>query len=128
MAGITNEGTVNSLVAAQVPDDYTRPTVSTFTDYKYVYSVVLSVLKVTVDDADPATTMAAIIAEAAIGITKQVDDILAEDFLATRTVTAYTDWISYKTNMQPILKDDPILTDAVTNYECTVKIYIKTAA
>jgi len=128
MAGITNEGTVNSLVAAQVPDDYTRPTVSTFTDYKYVYDVVLSVLKVTVDDADPATTMAAIIAEGTIGITKQVDDILAEDFIAARTVTAYTDWISLKTNMQPILKDDPILTDVVTNYECTVKIYIKTAA
>ena len=128
MAGITNNGCVNSLPAAQLPTGYTIPTVTTFTDYKYVYTIVMDVLKVTVDESDPAVTMLAIIENVTIGIEKQVDDILAEDFLATRTVTAYSDWTNFQTNMTPILGTDELLTDAVTNYECTVKIYIKTAA
>lgn len=125
MAGITNNGTKNSLNSRFVPDDYTRPTVTEFADEQLIYDVVFTILKVTVDDSDPATTMAAIIADATIGITKQVDDYLAATFIASQTVTAWTDWISYETNMTPILKDDPLLTDAVTNYLCTVKIYIK---
>ena len=128
MAGITNNGCVNSIPSAQKPSDYTDPTVTTFTDYKYVYTIVMDVLKVTVDESDPATTMTAIIENVTIGIEKQVDDILAEDFLATRTVTAYSDWTGFSTNMSPELATDDILTDAVTNYNCTVKIYIKTAA
>ncbi len=122
---ITNNGTKNSLPAAQVPDDYTRPTVTEFTDHQLVYDVVFSVLKATVDETDPATTMAAIIADATIGITKQVDDYIAAVFIATRTVTVWVDWRTFQTNLTPILKDDVLLTDAVANYECTVKIYIK---
>jgi len=124
---ITNNGTVNSLVNSQVPDDYTRPTVTTFTDYEYVRNLSLSVLKVTVDDADPATTMAAIIEDVTIGITKQVDDILAADFLASATVTAYADWTVLSTNLTGVTKSDPLLTDAAANFICTVKLYIKAA-
>ena len=125
MAGITNNGTKNSLVAGQIPTGYTRPTVTEFSDEQLIYDVVFSVLKVTVDESDPAVTMAAIIADATIGITKQVDDYLAATFIASQTVTAWTDWTALKTNMSPVSGTDPYLTDVVTNYECTVKIYIK---
>ena len=122
---IINNGTKNSLIANQVPDDYTRPTVTTFTDYEYLRTLSLSILKITVDEADPATTMAAIIANATIGITKQVDDILAATFVATKTVTAYSDFTALTTNLTGVLKTDPLLTDALANYVCTVKLYIK---
>ena len=127
MAGITNNGTKNSLPAAQIPSGYTRPTVVEV-DGKYVYRIVLDVLKVTVDEATATATMTAIIANGTIGITKQVDDIIADDYLATRTVTIWTDWVALKTNMSPVLADDEFLTDAVTNYECTIDIHILTAA
>lgn len=125
---ITNNGVKNSLPTAQIPSGYTRPTVTEFTDYKYVYSVVLDVLKVTVDEPVASTTMTAIIENATIGLEKQIDDILAEDFIGTRTVTAWADWTAFDTNMTATKGTDPLLTDAATNYQCTVKIYIKTAA
>jgi hypothetical protein len=124
---ITNAGTVNKLLSIQVPSDYTRPTVTTFADYDYVRDITLTVLKETVDEADPATTMAAIISNATIGITKQIDDILAADYIATRTVTAYTNWTDLTTNLTGVTKTDPLLTAAVASYVCTVKLYIKTA-
>lgn len=125
---ITNNGTVNSLSAGKVPTDYAVADASSFSDYMYVYTVTLSVLKATVDVSDPSTTMQAIIEDVTVGIDKQVDDILAADFIASRTVTAYTDWLDVTTNMTAVTRTDPFLTDAVTNYLCSVKIYIKTAA
>lgn len=127
MAGITHNGTKNSLPAQQIPTGYTRPTV-TEVDGKYVYRVVLDILKVTVDESTAVASMEGIIDNGSIGIDKQVLDIVAEDYLDTRTVTVWTDWIALKTNMSPILADDEFLTDAVTNYECTIDIHILTAA
>ena len=92
MAGYTNAGTKNSIPSAQIPTGYTRPTVVETQDYKFVYTLTLSVLKVTVDEAVAATTMTAIIENVTIGISKQVDDIVALDFDSDRQIDYYTVW------------------------------------
>jgi len=120
---ITNNGTVNNLHISLLPSGYTRPTVTTFTDYEYVNDLSLTVLKATVENATASTTMANIIANATIGITKQITDILAADYLATATVTAYASLDSLSTNMAT----EVWLDDTAVSYTCTVKLYVKTA-
>lgn len=124
---ITNNGVRNLLPAAQLPDDYTKPDVAVFSDYEYRRTLKLSVAKATVENADPATTIGNIIGDATVGVKKQVDDILAADYLATATVTAYADLVSLGNNMQSMDKDSPALTDAAAAYEATVVLYVKTA-
>lgn len=124
---ITNNGTKNSLVADHLPSGYTRPTVTTFTDYEYVRDLTLSVLKATVENATPATTMANIIANGTVGITKQIDDILAADFLSSATVTAYADWIKISHNLATISGTGDYLDNIAMSYVCTVKLYVKAA-
>lgn len=124
---IVNNGTVNSLTQNEIPTGYTRPTVTTFTDHEYERTLTLSVLKATVENADPAITMANIIANATIGITKQIDDILAADYLATATVTAYADLIGLSNNFASVNGLAPYLTNVATSYVCSVKLYVKAA-
>ena len=124
---ITNNGTKNSLPEDDLPTGYTRPTVTTFADYEYVRNLTLSVLKSTVENATPATTMANIIADATIGITKQIDDILAADFLGSATVTAYADWVSISHNLATISGAGDYLDNIAFSYECTLKLYVKAA-
>lgn len=124
---ITNNGTVNSLTDNEVPAGYTRPTVTTFTDWTDEGTRVLTVLKATVENATATTTMANIIADAAIGITKQVTDILAAERLASATVTAYADLIGLTNNFSDINGAGVYLQATAASYQCTVKIYTKTA-
>jgi hypothetical protein len=123
---ITNNGTTVNLPLNQVPSDYTYPTVTTFTDHEYSRTLTLNVLKSTVENADEATTLGAIITNASIGITKQVDDILAADYLATATVTAYADWVGLAHNIAPNDSSD-FLNNTAVSYVCTVNLYVKTA-
>jgi len=106
---IVNNGTVNSLDATLLPSGYTRPTVTEISDYDYIKEVDLSVLKGTVENSTKSTTMTNIISNGTVGISKQVDDILAADYLASATVTAYTDWWKVSDN----------------TYVCSVRIYVK---
>lgn len=124
---ITNNGTKNSLKPSQLPTGYSVPSLTTFTDYEYVNTLSLTVLKATVDESSAATTMAAIISNATIGITKQIDDILAGDFLATATVTAYADWTGLSNNFVNVRGSGDFLTNTAASYTCTVKLYIKTS-
>jgi len=123
---ITNNGVVNSLPADLLPSGYTRPTVTTFTDWEYKRELTLSVAKATVENATKATTMANIIGNASIGITKQIDDILAADFDATDTVTAYVDWYKLETNI-PVNTSNDLLNDTAVSYVCSVRLYVKVA-
>lgn len=123
---ITNNGTVNSLPDSQIPTGYTRPTVTTISDYDYVSDLSLTVLKSTVENATKATTMTNIITDAAIGITKQITDILAADYLATATVTAYADLTGIDHNISPVSTSDFYNATAVS-FTCTVKLYVKAA-
>lgn len=122
---ITNSGTRNSLAANQLPDGYALPVVTTFADHHYVRTIELSIAKATVQNADPATTMENIIANATVGVTKQVTDILAGDYLAAATVTAYADLVALRNNIQSMLAGSPAYTDAAVAYIATVNIYVK---
>jgi len=121
---IVNNGTVNSLPESKIPTGYTRPTVTEISDYHYVRDITLTVLKSTVENATPATTMANIIADAAIGITKQITDILALDFLGTATVTAYADLTDISNNITPTATTD-FYNDTAVSFDCVVKLYVK---
>ena len=122
---IVNNGTKNSLPSGSIPSGYTRPTVTTFTDFQYSRALTLSVLKSTVEAAAGSDTMAAIIANATIGITKQIDDILAADYLATATVVAFADLVSITNNFSGVTGTDAYLTNVAASYEVTVNLYVK---
>ena len=123
---IVNNGTVNSLDSSLLPSGYTRPTVTEISDYHYVYELDLSVLKATVENSTKSTTMTNIISNATVGITKQVDDILAADYLASATVTSYTDWWKVSDNTELNTTSD-FFSDTATSYVCSVRIYVKAA-
>lgn len=116
---ISNLGAINELPASQLPSGYTKPVVATFTDYEYVRSVTLNVLKATVEAASASATMTAIFNNATVGINKQIVDIIAADYLATAAVTTYGSLISLALNTEDYLTNAPV------NYKCVVKIYVK---
>ncbi len=122
---IVNNGTVNSLSTNEKPSGYSDPVVTTFTDHEYINDVTLSVLKSTVETATGAATMAAIIANATIGITKQCLDIVTADFIAASTVVMYTDWTGLSHNLAAINGAGNYLKDTAMSYTCTVRIYVK---
>lgn len=124
---ITNNGTKNSLSENTLPAGYSLPVVTTFADEEYVRELDLTVLKSAVENADPAVTMANIISDAAVGITKQVDDILAGDYLATATVTAFADIVALSNNYASIKGDGDFLTNTANHYKVKVMMYVKTA-
>ena len=122
---IVNNGTKNSLTSNELPSGYTRPTVTEIADYQYSRSLSISVLKATVETATGAATMAAIIANATVGITKQVTDILAADYLASATVTAYADLVGLTHNISANNGAGDYLKNTAVSYVCTVNLYVK---
>ncbi|MBV1952601.1 MAG: hypothetical protein KUG64_10470 [Cycloclasticus sp.] len=123
---ITNNGTEVNLQANKIPTGYSLPSVTTFTDYEYKNELILSVDKSTVENATATTTLANILANGTVGITKQIDDILAADYLASATVDAYASLNSIDNNINAGIISDFYNADAVT-YECSVTLYVKTA-
>lgn len=125
---ITNNGTKNSLGAGKIPTGYTRPTITTFTDWEYKRTLTLSVLKSTVENATNSTTMTNIFNNATIGLDKQIIDIIAADYLATATVTTYADLTSLTTNISNESSGNGTwLDDTAVSYVATVDLYVKTA-
>lgn len=123
----TNRGTKVSAPDEQVPTGYTRPTITTVDDYMYKIRVVLSVLKSTVQNATKVTTMANIIGDAAIGVTKQVTDLMALDYISTRTVTFHSDIVAI-TDLNPPQASGNFFGSTANSYVVTVDVFIKTAA
>ena len=121
---IVNNGTVNSLSSTLLPSGYTRPTVTEISDYDYISELTLQVDKVTVDNATKATTMTNIIGDGTVGITKQITDILASDYLASATVTAYTDFYKISSNIEVNTTSD-FFNDSLVTYTCYVRLYVK---
>ena len=124
---IVHNGTVNGLSNNQLPSGYTRPTVTTFTDFECGSIRNLTVLKATVENATASTTMTNIIEDAAIGIEKQIEDILAADYLATATVEAYSELIGLSNNFASISGAGTYLKDTAASYTCKVKLFVKTS-
>lgn len=124
---LTNAGTLVKLPTSRIPTDYTLPTVSSFTDWEYESSErTLTVLKATVQDSDKATTLANILANATIGINKQVTDLVTAEFDTTADVTCYAVLTGIDSNVAASASND-FYTDTAMSYLCTVKFYVKSA-
>ena len=122
---LTNAGTLVQLPTSRVPSDFTAVAVSSFTDFEYQSTTrTLSVLKSTVQDADPSTTLLAIISNATIGINKQVTDLVTAEFDTTNTVTCYAILTGIDSNQAASASND-FYTDTAMSYLCTVKFYVK---
>lgn len=122
---IGNAGTLNGIPKAQRPSDYVLPTVVPVASPHYDRTVVLSVLKATVENADPKVTMLNIINDATIGITKQITDIVTAQFIGTESVSVHAEWISVKTNISTNAPTGDYLKNVAPSYICTVIYYVK---
>lgn len=123
---LVNNGVKNSLPDTSIPSGYTRPSVTEFTDFQYTYEEVLTVLKATVENATRSTTMANIIADAAIGLTKKINDEMTKDYdIVGNAVTVWADWTHLTNNFTSLKSDGDVLSNIAPSYYCTVKVYIK---
>ena len=123
---ITNNGTKVSLSTNFLPSGYTAPSTTTFTDYEYVRNITLSVTKATVENATKATTLTNIVDDVTVGIDKQITDILAADYLATATVTAFTELYKIDSNIEAGTGSD-FYNNTAVSYTCYVRLYVKAA-
>lgn len=123
---LTHNGVKNSLPETQLPSGYSRPSVTTFSDWEYKRVTTYTVAKANVENATASTTMTNIINDATYGLDKLVEDELNNDFdVSGATVTAYSDWTAFTSNQSPETGSDPWLTTTAENYQCTVSTYIK---
>ena len=123
---ITNNGTKVSVPTDKLPSGYTLPTVTTFSDYEYYRTATLTVDRATVYSATKTTTMANILANASIGLTKQVTDLVTADFDATNTVTIYSDLYDIDTNLK-VSQTGDFYGNNDDDFVCYVRIYVKSA-
>lgn len=121
---VTNNGSKVSAPDEQLPSGYTRPTITTFSDYEYTRRVQLSVAKATVENATKTTTMANIIGNGTIGVTKQVTDLITADVLAANTTLIYADIVKVENN-QTVATEQ--FSSVAAAYLVTVDIYWKSA-
>lgn len=119
---ITNKGTKNNLPAKQLPASYVLPTVAIFGDENYrSENHELDIAKSTVENASNEVTMAAIIT----AITAAVTIKLANDYVATNTVEAFSVLTGLSINYKDDAGDSDWLGSNVATYNCKVKIYVK---
>lgn len=123
---ITNNGTSVTLAADFLPSGYTKPNTTTFTDWNYKYELTLNVAKATVENATRATTLTNIVDNGSVGIDAQIDAILANDFVNTNTVTAYTEFYKIESNI-PVNNTGDFYTNTAVSYVCYCRLYVKVA-
>lgn len=123
---INNEGTENNIPTRQIPVGYVKPTITRVLGVEYPRELVLDVDKATVENASAAVTMANILDNAAIGINKQIDDILAADFIAANDVDAYATLYEMETNYGDLDSTGDYLKNVAPKYVCKVRLFIKT--
>jgi len=124
---ITNNGTNNLIPAGKLPSGHTRETATTFQDFEYTRTMNLSVLKATVDEATSTATMAAIIANGTIGVTKQITDICTTDFVNSEDVVIFADLTDLTTTIADMTPSgsETWLKDTAVSYTATVTFYVK---
>lgn len=123
---ITNLGTSNELPSSRKPTGYISPVVAEFSDFEYRRKIILTVPKATVENASASTTMTNIIANATVGLNKQIQDIMAADYLSTANVTSYAELIDIRLNVDRTSDlDTTYLTNIATAYVCSVILYVK---
>ena len=122
---LTNNGTKVSVKGA-LPTGYTKPTVTEFSDYEYETTKEFTIAKSAVENADPATTMTNILNDAAVGVTKQVSDLITADLdVAGNTVDVWADLVKISNNQER--NDSTFFDNTAAAYVCRVKIYVKTS-
>jgi hypothetical protein len=126
MAVVIN-GVVNGMSSDKLPVGYAPPTVTQFTDYEYVRQLKLNVLKNTVENAVPSTTLTNIFNNATIGLVKQITDIVTLDYINTLNVVAFGVLSELRVNIEPDQVDFTYLKNPTTNYVAYVTLYVKTA-
>ena len=73
-------------------------------------------------------TITDIFDDAVVGLDKQIEDIVAADFLASATVTTWAELTALTTNQATVSSGDGTwLTNTALSYVATVKLYVKTA-
>ena len=125
----TNHGCKLSAPEEQFPSTFARPVITEFTDAKYKTRKTFSVLKGTVENATPATTMANIISNASIGINKQVTDMLAAEYISSLTLVAFTDIIAIAETNDPVSVNPSagnMFKNVAPSYLVTCDVHIKT--
>ncbi len=121
---IINNGTQNLIKESQIPTGYIRPVVDDFDDGLWLtVNFLIETSKTSVENADPIVTMTAIVD----AVTAAVDLILANDYIASNNVEAYSKMTKLATNYTPDGGDDPWLKSDVVIYQCTVITYVKVA-
>ncbi len=104
------------------PTGYTDPGGSNLSNSQPTYeNLELSVTKSVVENASKATTFDNIRTDAAVGIEKQVEDLLTNDMDVAQTITYNIDWKDVKTNFT--FAED-FYGNAVAVYKCIVDVYI----
>ena len=122
---IVDKGIKISLPSSLVPSDFVPPVVAEFSDQEYERTYTVSVLKATVENADKAITFANIIDDAAIGILKQILDLITADFIVANNVEYYSEWVIVSSNSARSLDSD-FYSSTAFSYVCEVKVFIKT--
>jgi hypothetical protein len=121
----TNNGCKVSAPDEHLPSTYVRPSITEIQDWKYKARKTFSVLKGTVENATPNTTVANIIANASIGINKQVTDMLALEYISTLTLVAFTDIVAISETNQPPATGN-MFKNVAPSYLVTCDVYVKT--
>jgi hypothetical protein len=125
MAVVIN-GVANAMPSDKFPVGYTPPTVSQFTDYEYVRQLKLNVLKTTVENGTPTTTLGNIFTNPTIGLVKQITDIVTLDYINTLSVTAFGVLTELRVNVEPEEVNFTYLKNTTTSYVAYVTLYVKT--
>lgn len=111
-----------SMHATKRPSGYTDPGGSNLSSSQPTYAnLQLSVTKSVVENASKATTFDNIRTDAAVGIEKQIADLLTNDMDVTQTITYNIDWKDIKNNFT--FAED-FYGNAVAVYYAIVDVYI----
>lgn len=118
---LTVNGIRLQIDASELPSGFLKPTVATFDDFQYTRTFQLSVVKSSVENATPATTVMGLVSSLQTQLTTEL-----ADFDNTETVLAYGDLVGVKINIDQRDKQNTNFWDntAIT-YSCTVIAYVK---
>lgn len=120
---LTNNGTIVQMDASYLPTGYTKPTVTRVTDYEASFdSVVVTIAKSTVENANKVTTFTALVA----AVTAAVSALITADFnVSGLAVTAYANLKRVYHNLE---LTGVLYTNGAVNYVCEVDYFVKTEA
>lgn len=119
---LVKNATKISLDATKKPAGFTDPGGTNLASEQPIYkNIALTVLKSAVEDASKSTTFDDILADAVVGIEKQVSDILTNDMDITKTITYNIDWKDIRNNQ---IFPEEFYSNVVVNYITTVDVYI----